>query len=810
LAGVLYHLAGTPVPPSIADAGHLSFLVIALAALLAMPNVPHADADGLDAALARSGLVVVMDSLLIAGALFLIAWETSLGATMGYRTSTGPAFVIAIFHPAAHLVLVLTGLFTVALRRPVSAVTLILLGVAFLILSISDGSYGSLADVGMERIPPVPDAGFVAGPALLALAALTSVPTGPRAGRPARKSRTAGPMRGPRGVSSDRERCRGPRGSRAKRAIGWVRGSALAKRWPGCRPWRPEASRGLRPGSVWVQLLLPYLPLVVVGGIVMAKWVSGARTDGVDRWTGFILVGLVMVRQLMAIRTSHLLLLDVWAAGRDLRHRAFHDPLTGLANRQLFTERLTEAITKHRHDRTGLAVLFCDLDDFKIVNDSLGHAAGDQLLCVVAQRLRHCVRTTDLVARLGGDEFAVVFGGGSDPESVGERVLSSFRQPAVIGGHARPVRASVGLVVAGSDGTDSPESLLRRADIAMYTAKQSGKGRLVVYRPGLSGPEADVHLADALAVALRHEPASSSGLDVHYQPIVRLTDGVVVALEALARWTEPGRGPVPPSRFVAVAEEGGMVGALDDMVLTRACTDVAIGYPPSSGLRLHVNLSASRLGDAALADRVAEALAVSRLDPHRLVVEITETSRIADIDRAAEALERIRSLGVAVALDDVGAGYSTLASLHHLPVDVVKLDRTLIANPGDSGRVAALRRSMINVAHALGAVVVAEGIETHGQVADLTLLGCEFGQGFLFARPAPLADLNIDLEFGGAAPGAAPSPGLPIVQRGEPYSRHVVSPVASASGSSAPEPALRTWPATTHREWPGPPHRAPR
>jgi EAL domain-containing protein (putative c-di-GMP-specific phosphodiesterase class I) len=224
---------------------------------------------------------------------------------------------------------------------------------------------------------------------------------------------------------------------------------------------------------------------------------------------------------------------------------------------------------------------------------------------------------------------------------------------------------------------------------------------------------------------------------------VRLGDGAVVAVEALARWTEPGRGPIPPGTFVAAAEDGGLVHALDDLVLGRACAEVALAYPGASGLRLHVNVSASRLGDATLPDSVARVLAGSRFDPRRLVVEITETSRIRDLEAAAGVLDRVRGLGVAVALDDVGAGYSTLAALHQLPIDVVKLDRTLIERPMDGSRAAVLRRSMINMAHALGAVVVAEGIERRAQIAELALLGCDLGQGFLFARPGPLAELVV-------------------------------------------------------------------
>ena len=453
----------------------------------------------------------------------------------------------------------------------------------------------------------------------------------------------------------------------------------------------------------------------------------------------------VVAGYLAVVRHNRGLLARVRTAQSELVYQARHDPLTGLANRAMFSELLAASVAAARRDRRGLALLYCNLDDVTVVNDGLGHAAGDHLLRVAAQRLRHCARTTDLVARLGGDEFAIILRGGrsDDGESaaaVGGRLLAAFRQPTTIAGYRRPVRASVGLAFADTSGRpDSSDLVLRRARTAMHEAKRTGKDRLVTYRPGMA-PAADPHLADALATALRHG-ADSAGFDVHYQPIVRLDDGALIAVEALARWTEPGRGPVPPGEFVAVAEDGGLVAALDDLVLTRACHEVGREFPAPSGVRLHVNVSATRLSDPGLLDSVAAALAGSGLDPRRLVVEVTETGRIVDLDRAADLLGRIRRLGVAVALDDVGAGFSTIAALHRLPVDVVKLDRTLIARPNDGSRVAALRRSMIDVAHALGAVVVAEGIEHHRQIAELALLGCELGQGFLFARPAPLADL---------------------------------------------------------------------
>ncbi|KQC36115.1 bifunctional diguanylate cyclase/phosphodiesterase [Frankia sp. ACN1ag] len=533
--------------------------------------------------------------------------------------------------------------------------------------------------------------------------------------------------------------------------------------------WVADGNRAARDGPRgdlvgWLRLAVPYVPAAGVAALMLDRSRAGVVLDPVEIVVGSTLIAAVLVRQMVTLRASQRLVALVGNAEREVRYWTSHDPLTELANRTLFHQRLTDALAASRRDGRDVAVLYCDLDDFRIINDSLGHAAGDHLLRTVGQRLRHCVRATDTVARLGSDEFAVLLDGGRElPETVAERVLAALRQPVSVGGHHWPVRGSVGLVVAGRT-QETTEALLRRADTAVHAAKRTGKNRLVVYRPGSCATPgthlvAGTHLADALATALRRG-GRSAGFDVHYQPIVRLRDRRPVALEALARWTAPGRGPVPPGTFVAAAENGGIVGALDDMILTQACAEIAVAYPDST-LRLHVNVSASRVADTTLLDSVARALAASRFDPRRLVVEITETSRIDDLHGAREVLDEVRALGVAVALDDVGAGNSTLAAMHLLPVDVVKLDRTLLEPPQDGGRAAAMRRSMIVLAHALGAVVVAEGIEHEGQIAELEELGCELGQGYLFARPGPLPLPQIRPwpPSGGRLPAAEPARG---------------------------------------------------
>ena len=327
----------------------------------------------------------------------------------------------------------------------------------------------------------------------------------------------------------------------------------------------------------------------------------------------------------------------------------------------------------------------------------------------------------------------------------------------------RPFPADVALVGGPGDALERSRTPAVRTSANRTSANRTSANRTSANRSG-QGAALGTRLAQAL-VTVRRQGWDEAGFDVHYQPIVRLLDGAVVGLEALARWTEPGRGPVPPLTFVAAAEDGGLVAVLDELVLGRACAEVAAVVPAAGGFpapRLHVNVSASRLADPRLPDVFARALGASGLDPRRLVVEITETFRITDLALAARLLEAVSALGPSIAMDDVGAGHTTLAALHELPVTVVKLDRGLIENPLGPGRASQLARSVITVARSLGAVVVAEGIERRAQRADLALLGCELGQGFLFARPAPLATLIPLL----AATAPAGSPAGPVV---DPY-----------------------------------------
>ncbi len=432
----------------------------------------------------------------------------------------------------------------------------------------------------------------------------------------------------------------------------------------------------------------------------------------------------------------------------ELEHQAFHDPLTGLANRALFTDRVQHALVRAGRDASAVGVLFCDLDDFKRINDSLGHAAGDQLLVAVGQRLQGAVRAVDTPARLGGDEFAVLL---EDIRDVGEarraadRVLESLAAPFVLDGRPVSVRASIGVASSGPEATTADE-LMRNADVAMYTAKAQGKGCHRTF-------ERDMH-AEVLArleLESELEAAVARGeLCLHYQPILSLESGRVVGVEALVRWNHPTRGLLYPGAFVPLAEELGLIGAIDTWVLERACRQTRAWHerhPDRPPLSVNVNVSARQLQTGAVVDAVAGALRRSGLDPHSLVVELTESSVVHDPATTSRWLQALRDLGVRLAIDDFGTGYSSLAYLKRLPIDILKIDRAFVAGLGVEPEDAALVSTIVELARSLRLEVVAEGIERAEQLDELRHLGCDLGQGFHFAaglEPERLAAILAD------------------------------------------------------------------
>jgi diguanylate cyclase (GGDEF)-like protein/PAS domain S-box-containing protein len=440
-----------------------------------------------------------------------------------------------------------------------------------------------------------------------------------------------------------------------------------------------------------------------------------------------------------------------------LSYQAFHDPLTNLANRVLFTERLEHALQLARRGARPMSVIFVDLDDFKNVNDSLGHAVGDQLLVEVAQRLLGCVRTGDTAARLGGDEFAVLVeqGGGIEAAAqLAERLQHAVRLPFGVAGREIVLGASLG--IASSEGGDAAGELLRNADVAMYRAKQAGKGQVVRF-------EAGMHAAVCERLEIEGElrgVVERGELALVFQPLVALANGRIVGAEALLRWDHPVRGRLRPAEFFSAAESAGVMPAIEAWVVSEACR--AAGEWPSvdrAGERplLSINVSTRLLASPDLAPLVEQALAASDLAPGSLVLEITEEAAVSDAATTFRAMRRLRATGVRLALDDFGTGYSSLGYLGQMPVDVLKLDKRFVDGVAEGGDGHLLTRGIIDLALALRKLVVAEGIEEEGQAERLREYGCTLGQGFLFSRPVPAAELGERLEKDAAA-AAFPEP----------------------------------------------------
>jgi diguanylate cyclase (GGDEF)-like protein len=426
---------------------------------------------------------------------------------------------------------------------------------------------------------------------------------------------------------------------------------------------------------------------------------------------------------------------------RTLSRQANHDSLTGLANRAAFHARLEATLSRPERRAGSQAVLFVDLDDFKDVNDTLGHAAGDDLLSVVASRLTDVVRPGDLVARLGGDEFALLLDGVPDRAvalQVADRAVALLAMPVEVAGTWVHVGASIGLAMR-QEGSD-PESLMREADVAMYSAKGRGKNRVETY-------DAELHEALVETHALRNDLADAAArgqLVLHYQPIVDLADGTFVGVEALVRWQHPTRGLLPPVEFIALAEKTGAIVGIGAWVLETAARQVD-GWQRRydlPGLRLSVNASVCELDDPGFADHVAATLRRTHLKPASLVIEVTESVLADAAGGAAGSLEALRGMGVAIALDDFGTGYSSIGYLRQLPVDILKIDRSFVSgdNANRSGDV--LLEAIVGLAERLGLDTIPEGIEEPEQLHRLQALGCRTGQGFLLARPVPAAAID--------------------------------------------------------------------
>jgi diguanylate cyclase (GGDEF)-like protein len=497
---------------------------------------------------------------------------------------------------------------------------------------------------------------------------------------------------------------------------------------------RPAASVSSN-SSLW----LPYLPLLLAGTVGPAIIMSGVESVVVP-----LVVVAVCFRQSVTAWENRRLL----SAAAD---QALRDPLTGLANRTLFYDRLTHVMMLRQREDRSVAVVSIDLDDFKLVNDSLGHPAADTILVSVGERIIACVRAGDTVARLGGDEFALLLEGRADHSYlVAGRVVEAFDQPFVIDGEKMLVRPSVGIAVASSDEPDlAAEALMKRADMAMYAAKRSRSSGLHSFSPdmALAGPDAmelagratdrpagdgaaQIRLLGELRRAIDH-----AELDLVYQPKLHLRSGRVVGVEALLRWPHPELGVLRPDEFMPLVRRHGLMRQVTELVVARALDDVVRWETSGVGTAVAVNVFAPDLKDAALPDALCEALRCRGLAPSLLTIEITEDLILNDIDRVTAVLHRLREQGIRVAIDDFGSGFSALSYLRDLPIDEVKLDRQFISSITEDKRAAAVVRAVIDLTHELDVTVVAEGIEDAGTADWLREHGCDIGQGYYFGEP---------------------------------------------------------------------------
>jgi len=465
-----------------------------------------------------------------------------------------------------------------------------------------------------------------------------------------------------------------------------------------------------------------------------------------------------------------------------LAHQAFHDPVTGLPNRALFIDRLTRTVARVRRAPRAAAVLFLDLDRFKVVNDSLGHAKGDELLIEVASRLQGCLRPGDTAARFGGDEFTVLLEditNTHDAIVVAERIAQAISAPFALGTQEVHISASVGIVTAGRD-ADSADELLRKADVAMYRAKQKGRAQYAIFDTQMSAQALErLQMEVDLRRAIKQRQ-----LQLHFQPIVDLQRGRILGTEALVRWNHPTRGLVPPFEFIPLSEEIGMILPISQWVLREACSwtrawqeqsntdqkvlsnaqtieagvlrdpqngaakpvDTAAARGTLSPITVSVNLSARQFVQPNLAEQVAQVLKETELPASSLVLEITETVVMEDVTATVGQLEALKKLGVQLAVDDFGTGYSSLSYLERFPLDILKIDRAFVNRIGERGERLAIVQAICNLGYALGMRVTAEGLETGAQVSQLRRIGCKAGQGFYFSRPLPADEMTALLD----------------------------------------------------------------
>jgi len=684
---------GREVPfPSWADAGYLAAVPLAVAALLVLPAAQQS----------MAGLLrIVLDGVMVAFALFCTSWILVLGPLFAAGGDNLLSTILSLAYPVGDVVTITMLIFALLRARQggdASRQPLYLIGLGLTGIALADSGFVYLTSQTSYTSGSFIDIGWFAGFAVLFVAA-----------------------------------------RRPERAVAPT-----------------EAEHGLRfVSSLWV----PYTPVVIMAMTVLFQHLRGEVLDGTATFTAMGVLLLIVLRQVLTLRENLGLLrtleerveirttelrrkeADQRRLQEELAHQAFHDSLTGLANRALLKDRVEHALIRVQRRRRPLAVLFLDLDRFKAINDSFGHASGDALLIAVSTRLKDCLRAEDTVARLGGDEFAVLvenLASEAEVRIVADRVREAFRDPIVIDGRELAVAASIGIAISEA-GDETADDLLRNADLAMYRAKGAGGGTRQYI------PEMHAGMIERLELEsdLRHALARDQ-LYLVYQPIVDLQTGRLSGAEALLRWQHPTRGVVSPAEFIPVAESSGMIVPIGEWVLRQACRDARRWdqIPGGEALSVSVNLSGRQLQTSELPSMVPQALLEAGLAPGRLTLEMTESVLIDRTEETLAMLHELRRIGVKLAIDDFGTGYSSLSYLHRFPVDIVKVDRSFIESLTGEADETSLVGSIIRIGQGMRVTTVAEGIEDATQLEALQRLGCDRGQGYHFARPMSAADFE--------------------------------------------------------------------
>ncbi|MCV7135563.1 EAL domain-containing protein [Mycobacterium hodleri] len=663
----LEHVAHqTPSAPGLVDLGYLLLPVSGCAAALFVPF------GG-----ARSSLRIVLDGVLVATALFAIAWTTFLRELFELSNVSGLAFAVSVAYPVGDVAMVTFALVIVAQARPGRRLPPALLAVGLALLGVADGIYVVEAAHG-EYPSPAITIGWVTGLYVIGLAGLVAQRL-PATSLPSMRA--------------------------TPRAVFWV----------------------------------PYVPVpfaVVLG----ARELFAGESQPI-LIAGIVLIFVALARQFVLLDENRRLLEIVAEV-------ALRDPLTDLANRALFNDRLAHAIELRGRTGAPVGVLVADLDDFKLVNDSLGHPVGDELLRSVSDRIQSVVRPGDTVARLGGDEFAIlVEDSPAVADQIATRVVRAMGEPFVVDGRPVDVRLSIGLATAAGDADLSAEELFKRADLAMYSAKRAHAGSRS-FTPNMRQDATELNLpsqqertgcrsgvARIEFLSDLRRAVDDGELDLVYQPKISLHTWSAVGVEALIRWPHPEFGLLEPADFLPMARENGMMETLTDFVLDRALADAAGWRAAGVDMPVAVNVSAPSLNDDALPDRVLSVLARHGLPPATLTVEITEDALVSSVARARTVLEELRDSGVRVAIDDFGSGYAAMTYLHELPVDELKLDREFVKPILHDERAAAIVVSVLHLAKGFGLACVAEGVEDRATAELLKSHGCGYAQGHYFSRP---------------------------------------------------------------------------